>query len=379
MQARTFILVGFAALAVLTFGQTRGALAAPGPTTTTFGSDPSWPAFTDYPAAALPGSSGASLGNGQYVCLNQSSPYPCPTGATDFGSPYTAWTSDLGSIPGAGWIWRSGVTAVSMGADLAQVVFSRKVIVQGQPSSAWIAIAADDYAEIRVNGALVGSIGSASPAGPEPAYGGLTTFDITDFVKAGANTVAVLARNGPAAAWGICAAPCAYSSNPGGVVFGGAITVGSPPPPAPPGAVRIRPFACEANGGQLVPAGAPLYVSGGYFSGTHGLVRALVQADATTIREQRAGAVAVASPVFGQVYPVQPGLWRADWVPLGFEGLGAGESATYVFTFATRHRATDLILPWAEVELGLDYDGTGLRYFDHFGEPVVVTCTVTGQ
>ena len=92
-------------------------------------------------------------------------------------------------------------------------MFSFAVVLTGRPSGGWIEIAADDYAEVRVNGAIVGSIGQSGPA-----YGGLTRFDLGPFLKPGTNTVAILARNGP---W--CGA-CPFSQNPAGVVYGGTIT-----------------------------------------------------------------------------------------------------------------------------------------------------------
>lgn len=350
-------------------------VAAAAPKSVAFASGPGWVAYSNYPGTNVSGASQARYGPAQAVCLNTWSML-CPPGAVDFMSPYSAWTSALESIPGAQWVWRPGAGPMSSNADLDRVVFSRTIVVAGKPSGGWISLAADDYAEVRVNGVFVGAIGSVSLAGPSPAYGALTTFDITSFVKPGANTIDVLAQNGPAETWGYCGAPCTFAANPAGVVFGGAVTVEIPTSP-PPGGIRIRPFACAANGGQAVPAGVLLYLQGGYLSGTHGLVTAGVRADATTITETRAGTPSTRSAVFGSVYSAEPGLWRADGKPLDVAPLAPGESTSVTVRYATHHTVTDLLLPWSE--LGVDYDGNGLQYFDHYGDEVIeVTCVVTG-
>jgi hypothetical protein len=183
---------------------------APQHTTVTFASNTSTRAYSGFPGPA--GGGATLLGNAQLVCL---SAIGCPPGATNYGSPFGgAWTSDLVSIPGASWIWRPGINGDTPGADHDQVVFSFTVVLAGKPSDAWIAIAVDDYAEIRVNGDVVGSIGDSGPA-----YGSLTRFDLGPFVKSGKNTIAILARNGP---W---CGTCPFSQNPAGVVYGGAITL----------------------------------------------------------------------------------------------------------------------------------------------------------
>ena len=82
------------------------------PTTTTFVSDPSW----------LPAS--------QNVCLNATSPNPCPAGATLYGYPFSGWGANLSSIPGATWIWSAGVTGATTPAFPASFSFSKTFLNQ---------------------------------------------------------------------------------------------------------------------------------------------------------------------------------------------------------------------------------------------------------
>jgi len=81
-----------------------------------------------------------------------------------------------------------------------------------------ISISADDFAEVRVNGHVVGSIGSISDyTTATQAQASLTTFNLTPFLTAGINTLTIRAENGP---FGQCC-PSNYAENPAGVVFGG--------------------------------------------------------------------------------------------------------------------------------------------------------------
>ena len=173
-----------------------------------FASGTTWTVYSDYPGD---GRASTELGTAQLVCLSAAG---CPAGATDYGSPFGgAWTSNLSSIPGAGWIWRPGVTGATPNADFDEAVFATTFVLAGRPASGWIDIAVDDSAEIRVNGQVVGSIERGS-------YGSLTRFDLSAFLRPGHNTIAIKATNGP---W---CGTCPFSQNPAGVVFGGTISVG---------------------------------------------------------------------------------------------------------------------------------------------------------
>lgn len=176
-------------------------------TTTTFASDPTW----------LPAS--------QNVCLNASSPSPCPPGATLYGYSGSGWTANLSSIPGATWIWAAGITGATMPAFPAEYTFSKTFDIQGVPLGGSLSIAADDFAAVFVNGALVGTIGSTTEEGlAGAAAASLTTFDIGPFLVSGTNVITVQAANGN---FGCGTGP--YSCNPAGVVFGGSLSFQSSP------------------------------------------------------------------------------------------------------------------------------------------------------
>ena len=174
---------------------------------TTFVSDPSW----------LPAS--------QNVCLNASSPNPCPAGATLYGYPFSGWTANLSTIPGATWIWAAGITGATTPAFPAEFTFSKTFSILGLPLGGSISVAADDFAAILVNGVPVGTIGSRTLEGPAgAASSSLTTFDIGPFLVPGTNVITVQGANGNFG----CGAG-AYSCNPAGVVFGGSLSFQTSP------------------------------------------------------------------------------------------------------------------------------------------------------
>lgn len=197
-----------------------------GAQTITFASGPTWQAFDADPA----GPGATLLGNAQNVCLNASAPSGCPPGALLYGWPGGGWFANLAAIPGANWIWGPGVTAATRPAELAQFYFAKTIDVPGTPTAAVLRVSADDFAEVRVNGVVVGATGSTtngSLAGA--AQSALRSFDIIAFLVPGANTITVRAQNG-IGAFGGCA-NCMYSQHPAGVVFGGSITAADTTPP----------------------------------------------------------------------------------------------------------------------------------------------------
>lgn len=179
-----------------------------------FSSNPTWHVFTGVPPAG-------PLGHAQTVCLTATpptSPANCPPGATDYGFG-AGWTAPLTSIPHAFWIWAPGITASTAPSELAQYFFSKRINVLGDPRVGRISIAADDFAEVRVNGTIVGHIGSTTNAGlATQAQNSLTTFVITPYLHEGKNRITVRARNGIGAFSGC--EPCTYQEQPAGVVFG---------------------------------------------------------------------------------------------------------------------------------------------------------------
>jgi hypothetical protein len=202
-------------------GTARGGAASPA--TVAFASGPDWLVV---PAGETPQSSDRrlqnSLGRAQPVCLNAFAPVPCPSGATLWGYSGFAWGVDLSVIPGAVWVWAPGLSG-SDASDLAAYSFKTRFALTGDPVSGTMFIAADDFASVRVNGSVVGTVGSVT----NPFLSGhtaLVQLDIGPFLRRGTNRIVVTAQNGPAFFAG-CSGPCTYVQNPAGVVFGGTISV----------------------------------------------------------------------------------------------------------------------------------------------------------
>jgi len=196
-------------------------------TTINFVSDQTWTSFAMNPD----GSIGTSLGLAQFVCAS-CQPSFCPSGATVFNHPYCIWGANLSSIPGAAWTWRPGVTGSTTPADLQGAYFSKDFDLPGAPISGTILVAVDDFAEVSINGTVVGSTGSITDIGlAAGAQSALKPFDLTPFLRAGLNTVTIRAQNGPASFTGYRCNPCDYSGNPAGVVFGGVLTYETVPQP----------------------------------------------------------------------------------------------------------------------------------------------------
>jgi len=168
---------------------------------------------------------------GQHVCLNDLSPVGCPADATRYGFPFAGWTAPRPF--GDNWIWLDGVTGDTLGADLATASFSQTVALNGDPISGTFCLAADDFAELNINGTVVGSVGSTSNVAlAVHAQSTSTCFDVTSFLQPGSNDITVNGQNGPKAftifqATG-CTPSCRYRENPAGVTFGGTITLANP-------------------------------------------------------------------------------------------------------------------------------------------------------
>lgn len=96
---------------------------------------------------------GTYLGNAQDVCLNQGSPPSCPAGATLFGYPHPGWLADLATnIPSATWMWAPDVTGRTTPAANAAFTFQKEFYLCGSPSGGTIWLAADNAAEVLLNG-----------------------------------------------------------------------------------------------------------------------------------------------------------------------------------------------------------------------------------
>jgi hypothetical protein len=155
----------------------------------------------------------------QNVCVNALSPPNCPLGATLYGTggAGAGWPADLSSISGATWIWASGITGATSPAYPAEYTFSKAFDLPDIPGAGSISVAADDFAEVIVNGTSVGTVGSVTDVSlAGPAQNSLRSFNIGPYLVRGSNLIAVRAANG---VFGCGAGP--YSCNPAGVVFGG--------------------------------------------------------------------------------------------------------------------------------------------------------------
>lgn len=183
------------------------------------------------PAAALDVTLASSPDwGGQHVCLNDTSPVNCPADATKYGYPFEGWAAPR--LFGANWIWLNGVTGDTL-ADLATASFSQTVDLNGAPISGTICLAADDFAELTVNSAVVGSVGSTTNAAVAAvAQSTSRCFNVTSFLQPGPNDITVNGQNGPKTFSPFqltgCDPSCKYSENPAGVMFWGTITVANP-------------------------------------------------------------------------------------------------------------------------------------------------------
>jgi len=185
----------------------------------TFASDTSWDSFD----MNSDGGMGDSLGRAQFVCLSCLASM-CPPGATIFYHDFCGWDADLSPIPRGAWVWRAGVTGSTAPASLQGTYITKAIDIPGLPVSGQIFIAADDFAEISVNGVRVGSIGSTSDIELAAAsQRALTQFEIGPLLAQGLNRIAIRAQNGPNSFVSSRCTDCDYSVNPAGVVFGGAL------------------------------------------------------------------------------------------------------------------------------------------------------------
>src|SRR5262249_44811210 len=100
-------------------------------------------------------SAGTPLGNAQNVCLQATapmSPSNCPAGATSYGYKGAGWTANLSTIPGATWIWAPNITGATSPAASAEFVFKTYFFICDAPQKGIISVAADDKAEVFLNG-----------------------------------------------------------------------------------------------------------------------------------------------------------------------------------------------------------------------------------
>ena len=151
------------------------------------------------------------LGNAQNVCLSSTAPSNCPVGATSYGYTLGGWNADLSSIPGATWIWAPNITGATSPAANTEFTFEKLFYLCGNPQDGTIFIAADNSAEVFLNGATVPVLTSADHATISSA-----TIPASKFAT-GLNSIKVKVKNANNPAG--CASG-QYQCNPAGVVVG---------------------------------------------------------------------------------------------------------------------------------------------------------------
>jgi hypothetical protein len=101
----------------------------------------------------------------------------------------------------------------------------KKIDIPGVPDGGVLYLAADDFAELSVNGVIIGSIGSVSDYGSAAgAQARVTRFDLTPFLVPGQNEILVRNQNGPGWFTGTSCSPCTFGQNPTGVLLGGSVS-----------------------------------------------------------------------------------------------------------------------------------------------------------
>jgi hypothetical protein len=91
----------------------------------------------------------ADLGNAQNVCRYPTAPEGCPSGATLFGA--TTWVA----IPSANWIWDGRTMPTSSAAVNTQLTLKTPFFLCGNPQSGTLKVAADNAADVLINGSPV--------------------------------------------------------------------------------------------------------------------------------------------------------------------------------------------------------------------------------
>jgi hypothetical protein len=184
------------------------------------------------------------LGLSQRVCLNGTSPANCLMGVTPAPTVYGyrfsgGWNANIAGLPPtARWMWAPNVTGASSPAQSQAFSFEKDdVYVCDPPQDATISIAADNSAEVWVNGLPV-------PGSTSTDHMNFTTFRVPAASIYGSsvfppnprpNRVTIKASNG------LNPADCTsgkYECNPAGVIFWGSFKFAGDPkctPWKPPG------------------------------------------------------------------------------------------------------------------------------------------------
>lgn len=220
------------------------------PATVTIVSDDSW---------AVEGTDDHNMstqGASQVVCLNAMNPSNCPVqdspAPTIFGWALPGWAIDYASLPNqARWMWASGISGGSARAASQMFKFTKDFYLCSDPGDGTVSLAADNFAEVRVNGNLltfVDSNGSSDTNSTSPER--LVTAQVPrSFLKSGVspNTIVVTARNGTDTS--SCfpnTCPDLYQYNPAGVMLAASFPYTDP--------------QCVGRRGQKYSTGAKIHV-----------------------------------------------------------------------------------------------------------------------
>jgi hypothetical protein len=158
---------------------------------------------------------GIPIGFAQNVCLNASEPLNCPATSATYGYPYPgAWSADTSGIPGATWIWAPGITGATTPAANAEYKFYRRFQLCDTPQDGIVYLAADDAAEVFINGAPIPVLRASGTDVLSSAV-----IPASSLVH-GVNTISVRAVNWPDPP---DCAPSEYSCNPAGFILGAMI------------------------------------------------------------------------------------------------------------------------------------------------------------
>lgn len=214
----------------------------PFPQTISFASDGTWEAFDANPNGPGPAN---FLGYAQFTCPSVSPPPNCT-------AVYGGWGATL---PGASWIWAPGIASSAL-SDFAQFFFRKQFSVGGTPTSGSVTIAVDDYTQVIVNGAIVGTSGSTTNVGLAGAAQNPTSFDVSSALVVGTNTIVIRAQNGSPSFAG-CPSACTYSQNPAGVLFSGLIQFNSMGTPTPTDTPTSSPTPTPTSTPTETPTATP--------------------------------------------------------------------------------------------------------------------------
>lgn len=175
--------------------------------TTTIVTDSTW--------ATLDVATGDDLGPAEQVCLNASSPPSCPAAAIQYGYPYSGWSAAPSTAPSATWIWAPGITGTMSPAAFEEYSFERFFYLCGTPQGGTIALAADNSAEVFLNGASTAALTSSGPTA-------LSTVSIAaSALVQGLNVIRIHVTN--AANPSDCGSD-QYRCNPAGVLLAGSFS-----------------------------------------------------------------------------------------------------------------------------------------------------------